>query len=472
MWWWTASKDSRRRWTGNGHPSSRPSAVPEADSGPTWWSAAAVAALTGTSGRVVHGECGSGFLLEALAAAGTDAYGVDPNESAVESAVSGGLDVRAESVLDHLDVVADESLSGIVLSGSVQWLHPNERDRLTALVASRLDLGGVLVLHSMTPEAWTLGRSRLLSDLAPGRPLHAETWTHLLGQRGFGQIEVTFGSDERSPRPGAVDQPGRLGYQRGHRRGQHPAVGTRRLPVDRRSGAVTAVHQFVPALLPRDATGFHTLALRETFRAAGWDSDIYVEAAHDELKSEATYFERYPERAQPDDILLYQLSTASPVADFLLDRPEPLVLDYHNITPASFYDGWEDHTSEKVALARLQMAALAPRAVLGIADSSFNAEELRRFGCPATAVIPILIPGGRVPRPLAAQEDELRLGRHRATGRERYSCSWAHLAQQGPTPPGGDVVSLSAMVRPRGPTPPGGSGGDRVVRRVGVRPGG
>jgi hypothetical protein len=173
------------------------SAVPEADSGPTWWSAGAVAALTGTSGRVVHGECGSGFLLEALAAAGTDAYGVDPNESAVESAVSQGLDVRAESVLDHLEVVADETLSGIVLSGSVQWLHPNERDRLTTLVTSRLDLGGVLVLHSMTPEAWTLGRSRLLSDLAPGRPLHAETWNHLLTQRGFGQISVTFGSDER-----------------------------------------------------------------------------------------------------------------------------------------------------------------------------------------------------------------------------------------------------------------------------------
>ena len=145
---------------------------------------------------------------------------------------------------------------------------------------------------------------------------------------------------------------------------------------------MTAVHQFVPALLPRDATGFHTLALRDTLRAAGWDSDIYVEAAHDELQSEATYFERYPERAQPGDILLYQLSTASPVADFLLGRPEPLVLDYHNITPASFYDGWEDDISDKVTLARHQMAALAPRAVLGIADSSFNAEELRRLRLP------------------------------------------------------------------------------------------
>ncbi len=153
---------------------------------------------------------------------------------------------------------------------------------------------------------------------------------------------------------------------------------------------MTAVHQFVPALLPRDATGQHTLALQQALRDAGFESDLYVEAAHDDLWVHATYFERYPERAQPGDILLYQLSTASPIAEFLLGRPERLVLDYHNITPPSFYDGWEDHTSTKVELARLQMAALAPLAVLGIADSAFNAAELRRFGCATTSVIPIL----------------------------------------------------------------------------------
>jgi glycosyltransferase involved in cell wall biosynthesis len=153
---------------------------------------------------------------------------------------------------------------------------------------------------------------------------------------------------------------------------------------------VTTVHQFVPALLPRDATGDHTLALRDTFRRAGWTSEIYVEAAHDELQSEATYFERYPEHAQPGDILLYQLSTASPVADFLLGRDEMLVLDYHNITPAGFYRDWEEHTTEKVTLARRQMAELAPRATLGIADSAFNAAELVALGCPATEVVPIL----------------------------------------------------------------------------------
>ena len=104
---------------------------------------------------------------------------------------------------------------------------------------------------------------------------------------------------------------------------------------------MTAVHQFVPALLPRDATGDHTLALRDALRAEGWQSDIYVEAAHDELQHEASYFEEYTRRSRPGDVLIYQASTGSPVAEFLLGRPETLVLDYHNITPASFYAPWE-----------------------------------------------------------------------------------------------------------------------------------
>jgi len=154
---------------------------------------------------------------------------------------------------------------------------------------------------------------------------------------------------------------------------------------------VTAVHQFVPALLPRDATGDHTLALRDALRTAGFGSEIFVEAAHDELGHEATYFERYPERARPDDVLVYQMGTASPVAEFLCGRTEALVLDYHNVTPARFYEGWEAHTAEKVATARAQLADLAPRAVLGIGDSAFNAAELRRLGCRRTAVVPIIV---------------------------------------------------------------------------------
>jgi hypothetical protein len=173
------------------------SVVPPSDPGVTWWAPDAVAALAGVKGRVLHADCGTGSLLDALVAAGIDAYGVDPTESVVEAPVARGLDVRAESLLDHLDVVADDALSGMVVTGSVEWLHPNERDRLVRLTGARLAVDGVLVLHSATPESWMDSRSPIISDLAPGRPLHAETWSRLLADGGFRVERVTFGGIDR-----------------------------------------------------------------------------------------------------------------------------------------------------------------------------------------------------------------------------------------------------------------------------------
>jgi Methionine biosynthesis protein MetW len=173
------------------------SVIPVADPGDSWWAAAAVDAVAGQTGRILHADCGHGSLLDALLAAGVDAYGVDPDEPAVEALVGRGLDVRAESVLDHLGVVADDALAGAVLTGSVQWLSPNQRERLVEAVSSRLVVGGVLTVHSATPESWMSSTSPLLGDLAPGRPLHAETWQHLLGEAGFRGTGLTCGGTDR-----------------------------------------------------------------------------------------------------------------------------------------------------------------------------------------------------------------------------------------------------------------------------------
>jgi SAM-dependent methyltransferase len=173
-------------------------AVPVEPAGSAWWADDALEALAGTTGRVLHAECGDGSLVQRLVDAGVDAYGVDAAELVIEPAVDRGLDVRAESALDHLEVVAEEALSGLVLSGSLQWLHPNQRDRLVGLAAARLALDGVLVLHSSTPEAWRRGRSHLVADLAPGHPLHPETWTHLLAAHGLVTSGVRLGGDDRT----------------------------------------------------------------------------------------------------------------------------------------------------------------------------------------------------------------------------------------------------------------------------------
>ena len=99
------------------------SAVPVTDPGSSWWSAEAVAAFAGVEGRVLHVECGNGSLVDALVDRRRRRLRGGARRPAIESAVERGLDVRSESMLGHLEVVADEALSGLVLavrcSGSI-----------------------------------------------------------------------------------------------------------------------------------------------------------------------------------------------------------------------------------------------------------------------------------------------------------------------------------------------------------------
>ena len=55
-----------------------------------------------------------------------------------------------------------------------------------------------MVLHSTSPESWAASTSPVVRDLAPGRPLHAETWAHLLVASGFSVSTVLAGGGDRS----------------------------------------------------------------------------------------------------------------------------------------------------------------------------------------------------------------------------------------------------------------------------------
>ena len=94
------------------------------------------------------------------------------------------------------------------------------------------------------------------------------------------------------------------------------------------NGPTGAVHQFVPTLNPHDATGVHTLFVRDILRQAGWRSDIFAEAIHDDLAAEAYKHWMYPDHAADGDVAIYQFSTSSAVAGYLAEREFPLILDF------------------------------------------------------------------------------------------------------------------------------------------------
>lgn len=155
---------------------------------------------------------------------------------------------------------------------------------------------------------------------------------------------------------------------------------------------MAAIHQLLPSFAPRDAIGAHAVQVQRVLRGLGVDSGIYVADAHREVRRSVQPYRELPApRPGEPTWLLYQCSTGSPVADWLLHRPERKLSNYHNITPASFFEPWEPHVGAELLEARRQLDLLAPATELGIADSAFNEAELQAVGYGATTVVPILL---------------------------------------------------------------------------------
>ncbi len=173
-----------------------------------WWVAGAVAALKGIPGRAVHAAAGDGWLVRALTAAGIDAYGVDPRPGRVDVAERSGTDLRDEGLLDHLRAVEPAALGGVVLSGVVEGMTAGERTQLLGVVADRLSPDGVLVVHSLSPSAWSADDAPPEADLASGRPLRSSSWVHLLTTMGF-EVRAQTGQSDRDYLVVAVLRAGR-----------------------------------------------------------------------------------------------------------------------------------------------------------------------------------------------------------------------------------------------------------------------
>ena len=202
---------------------------------------------------------------------------------------------------------------------------------------------------------------------------------------------------------------------------------------------MTTIHQFIPSFAPRSAVGNHTLQVRALLHELGVRSEVFVGEAQREVEGISTPFRDFAGSGDSRTWLLYQASTGSPMVDFLLGRPEPKLVDYHNITPAALFAPWEPHVGVELAAGRRQLGDLAPATELGLADSSYNREELDGLGYRATAVVPILLDLDTFSGPAApAAVDRLRA---RAGG------TWLFVGRVSPNKAQHDLLKALAVYR-------------------------
>jgi len=168
------------------------------------------------------------------------------------------------------------------------------------------------------------------------------------------------------------------------------------------------VLQVVPTFAAHDAIGDHIRQVDRLLRRAGYDTGIYATVVEPGLEERCRPARELLDGPARDAVVLYHHSTGSTVADHLGARPEPLIVDYHNITPAEMWDAWEPMVAVELSWGRRQLHQLAPRTAAALADSRFNADELEACGFAGVQVAPIVRDFGasdRAPRPYRARGD-------------------------------------------------------------------
>ncbi len=151
--------------------------------------------------------------------------------------------------------------------------------------------------------------------------------------------------------------------------------------------ALRAVHQFHSGSSMADAITNAMRLTRTLLRGLGYDSEIYVEHRDPRLAHELLLLEDAP--THDEYVLIVRHSMGFDAWERVAALAAPKVLLYHNITPAALL-AHDPFTARYAELGRRQLAQWRPRVAAALADSEYNALELRALGYETALACPLL----------------------------------------------------------------------------------
>ncbi len=149
------------------------------------------------------------------------------------------------------------------------------------------------------------------------------------------------------------------------------------------------IEQFLPAFHYGDAIGNSTLSLHKCLLEKGIDSRIISLTIDENMRDKASFFKDY--RENPESIKILHFAVPSELTDFFIKTKGKKVMVYHNITPAHFFVGFSDEFVKFTNEGRNHLNRLKDSFDMSIADSEYNAQELRGLSFRNVFVFPIMI---------------------------------------------------------------------------------
>jgi len=149
------------------------------------------------------------------------------------------------------------------------------------------------------------------------------------------------------------------------------------------------VEQFLSGFHGGDAVGNSVLLFHRFLAGRGIESRIVALTIDPELRGQALPLGEY--RENPQALKIYHFAIASPLSAYFARCPGKKVLLYHNVTPSRFFAGFSTQLESLTLEAREELKQVKDNCDFFIADSDFNAGELRELGVGSVFVFPVMI---------------------------------------------------------------------------------
>jgi len=127
-------------------------------------------------------------------------------------------------------------------------------------------------------------------------------------------------------------------------------------------------HQFHPVVAYGDAIGNDAFELQRMFWASGVRSDLFAWEAKPEVRGLVRDWKDLERITNRDGLLLVHHSMGNDVVSDVAKLPVRKAVVYHNITPAKYFEGLNEHARKYAELGREQLAELARSAEFGEAS--------------------------------------------------------------------------------------------------------
>ena len=150
------------------------------------------------------------------------------------------------------------------------------------------------------------------------------------------------------------------------------------------------IHQVLATLGYGDAIGHEVLGIQRVLRAAGHESEIFVETADSRLEALTRDYRELVDFSDADNLLLHHFSLGSKASRTAYALPDRMALIYHNITPPEYFVGVHRALARQCFRGRRELRAYSERCDLAMGDSEFNRQDLTTLGFRRTAVLPVV----------------------------------------------------------------------------------